>query len=102
MDSSWYRPKAALGDGSLPTCASWATLTLVRDQYVFRVQKDRIYYVLLSIANLATSVSRDRLLSVGTCLGKITKTGKVKLHITALPILAEHCRYKIWVKVRGS
>lgn len=39
------------------------------DRYVFRIQKDRVYYVLLSIANLATSISRDKLLSLGTCLG---------------------------------
>ena len=46
-----------------------------------------VYYVLLSMANLATTVARDNLLSLGTCLGKMTKTGKFKLHITALPIL---------------
>lgn len=39
------------------------------DRYVFRMQKNRVYYVLLSVANLATSVSRDNLLSLGTCLG---------------------------------
>lgn len=39
------------------------------------------------MANLATTVARENLLSLGTCLGKMTKTGKFKLHITALPIL---------------
>ncbi|KAK7940918.1 60S ribosome subunit biogenesis protein NIP7 [Apiospora aurea] len=98
------------------------------DRYVFRVQKTvrlhdfppmrslqmtstnvlgialqtGVYYVLLSMANLATTVSRDNLLSLGTCLGKMTKTGKFKLHITALPILAEHSRYKIWIKPSGE
>ncbi|ORY59100.1 60S ribosome subunit biogenesis protein NIP7 [Pseudomassariella vexata] len=72
------------------------------DRYVFRVNKDRVYYVLLSISNLATSIQRERLLSLGTCLGKFTKTGKFRLHITALPILAEHARYKIWVKPNGE
>ncbi|KAK7970339.1 hypothetical protein PG984_001634 [Apiospora sp. TS-2023a] len=72
------------------------------DRYVFRVQKDRVYYVLLSMANLATTVARENLLSLGTCLGKMTKTGKFKLHITALPILAEHSRYKIWIKPSGE
>ncbi|KAH8157709.1 hypothetical protein CIB48_g10536 [Xylaria polymorpha] len=38
------------------------------DRYVFRLIKDRVYYVLLSIANLATSVARDNLASVGICL----------------------------------
>lgn len=41
------------------------------DRYVFRLQKDRVYYVRLSIANLATSIARDKLLSLGTCLGKL-------------------------------
>ncbi|KAK7924074.1 hypothetical protein PG985_006128 [Apiospora marii] len=95
------------------------------DRYVFRVQKDLlpspmrslqfaianvveialrigVYYVLLSMANLATTVARENLLSLGTCLGKMTKTGKFKLHITALPILAEHSRYKIWIKPSGE
>ncbi len=58
--------------------------------------------VRLSIANLATSVSRDALQSIGVCLGKFTKSGKVKLLITALPVLAEHARYKIWVKPNGE
>ncbi|KAI1492116.1 60S ribosome subunit biogenesis protein NIP7 [Biscogniauxia mediterranea] len=72
------------------------------DRYVFRVVKDRVYYVLLSIANLATSVARDNLASLGVCLGKLTKTGKFRLHITSLPILAAHARYKIWIKPNGE
>lgn len=39
------------------------------DRYVFRINRDRVYYVRLSIANLATSVARDKLLSLGICLG---------------------------------
>ncbi|POS70975.1 60S ribosome subunit biogenesis protein NIP7 [Diaporthe helianthi] len=72
------------------------------DRYVFRIQKDRVYYVRLSIANLAVSLERDKLVSLGICLGKFTKTGKFRLHITSLPILAEHARYKIWVKPNGE
>jgi 60S ribosome subunit biogenesis protein NIP7 len=72
------------------------------DRYVFRVQKDRVYYVRESLANLATSVARDSLLSLGTCLGKFTKTGKFRLHITALDVIAPHARYKVWVKANGE
>lgn len=72
------------------------------DRYVFRVQKDRVYYVRESLANLATSVARDNLLSLGTCLGKFTKTGKFRLHITALDVIAPHARYKVWVKQNGE
>lgn len=42
------------------------------DRYVFRLHQSRCYYVLLSIANLATSVGRDQLLSLGTCLGMLS------------------------------
>lgn len=72
------------------------------DRYVFRIQESRVYYVRESLANLATSVSRDSLLSLGTCLGKFTKTGKFRLHITALDVIAPHARYKIWVKPNGE
>lgn len=72
------------------------------DRYVFRIQESRVYYVRESLANLATSVSRDSLLSLGTCLGKFTKTGKFRLHITALDVIAPHARYKIWVKANGE
>ncbi|KGQ12813.1 60S ribosome subunit biogenesis protein nip7 [Beauveria bassiana D1-5] len=85
------------------------------DRYVFRLQGNRVYYVLLSVANLATSIQRDNLLSLGICLvqhansfcpplltGKFTKTGKFRLHITALPILGEHARWKVWVKSNGE
>lgn len=44
------------------------------DRYVFRLHRDRVYYVLLSIASLATSVSRDKLLSLGVCLGEWAPT----------------------------
>ena len=43
--------------------------------HVFRLQKDRVYYVQESIAKFATSVSRQQLMSLGTCFGKFTKTG---------------------------
>jgi 60S ribosome subunit biogenesis protein NIP7 len=72
------------------------------DRHVFRVQKDRVYYVRESVSNFAVSVSRDKLLSLGTCIGKFTKTGKFRLHITALDIIAPHARYKVWVKPNGE
>jgi len=72
------------------------------DRYVFRIQNNRVYYVRESLSNLATSVARPNLLSLGTCLGKFTKTGKFRLHITALDIIAPHARYKLWVKANGE
>ncbi|KAL8691937.1 MAG: hypothetical protein Q9224_004065 [Gallowayella concinna] len=72
------------------------------ERYVFRLHASRVYYMKLSIANLATSIARDNLLSLGTCLGKFTKTGKFRLHITALDIIAPHARYKVWIKPNGE
>ncbi len=72
------------------------------DRHVFRIQNSRVYYVRESMANFATSVARDNLLSLGTCLGKFTKTGKFRIHITALDIIAPHARYKVWVKPNGE
>ena len=72
------------------------------DRHVFRLHASRVYYLRLSIANLATSIARPNLLSLGTCLGKFTKTGKFRLHITALDAIAPHARYKVWVKRNGE
>ena len=71
------------------------------DQHVFRLQSSRCYYMPLSIANLATSIARPNLLSLGTCIGKFSKTGKFKMHITALDVIAPHARYKLWIKPNG-
>ncbi|KAN0073931.1 hypothetical protein V8E54_007868 [Elaphomyces granulatus] len=71
------------------------------DRYVFRLSQSRVFYVRLSLANWATSIPRDGLLSLGTCLGKFTKSGQFRLHITALPILADHARYKLWIRPNG-
>ena len=56
----------------------------------------------LKMANLATSVARDSLLSLGTCIGKFTKTGQFRMHITALDVVAPHARYKVWIKPNGE
>ncbi len=72
------------------------------DRHVFRLHESRVYYVRLSLANLATSIARDHLLSLGTCVGKFTKTGKFRMHITALDVIAPHARYRLWVKPNGE
>lgn len=41
---------------------------------------------------LACNVSREDLLSFGTCFGKFTKTKKFRLHITALDYLAPYAK----------
>ena len=72
------------------------------DRYVFRLHGSRVYYLRLSVANLATSIPRANLLSVGICVGKFTKTGKFRIHVTALEVIAPHARYKVWIKQNGE
>ncbi|KAF7521038.1 hypothetical protein PCG10_008608 [Penicillium crustosum] len=48
---------------------------------VFRLQGSRVYYVNKEIANLST--------------------GKFRINLTALDLLAQHARYKVWIKANG-
>jgi 60S ribosome subunit biogenesis protein NIP7 len=69
------------------------------ERHFFRLMKgDRVYYLSESLLKAATSISRDNLLHAGTCFGKFTKSGKFRLHITALEYLAQYCKYKVWLK----
>ena len=54
-----------------------------------------MYYLPLSMLALATSVARPNLVSLGTCFGKFSKTGKFKLGITCLDWLAKYAKYKV-------
>ncbi|KAJ4459578.1 putative 60S ribosome subunit biogenesis protein NIP7 [Paratrimastix pyriformis] len=68
------------------------------EEYCFRLHRDRVYYASERLVRAAVSVARDDLVSIGTCFGKFTKTGKFRLHITALDILAQYALFKVWVK----
>lgn len=72
------------------------------DRNVFRVSQQRVFLVRDSIAKFATSISRDKLLSLGTCLGRLTKSGRFRLHISALSLLAEYARHKIYIRPNGE
>jgi hypothetical protein len=54
------------------------------DRFVFRLHQSRCYYVRLSIANMATSISRDKLLSLGTCLGMFFFRAVQEQYLTGL------------------
>ncbi|KAF8078752.1 secretory pathway protein Sec39-domain-containing protein [Lyophyllum atratum] len=51
---------------------------------------------------LGISVARPNLVSLGTCFGKFSKSGKFKLHVTALDYIAQYAKYKIWIKPNGE
>ena len=44
---------------------------------------------------LVVQVSRDKLAHLGTCIGKLTHTGKFRLTIACLDLLAQHAKYKV-------
>lgn len=48
---------------------------------------------------LGISVARPNLISLGTCFGKFSKSGKFKLHITALDYIAQYAKYKVRVLI---
>ncbi|KAE8209523.1 hypothetical protein CF319_g6170 [Tilletia indica] len=73
------------------------------DPHLFRLHKDRVYYVSEPACKLADSVARPQLISLGTCLGKFSKSGgKFRLHITALDLLVQYAKYKVWIKPNGE
>jgi len=47
-----------------------------------------------TIMKLCTNVARDNFISLGTCIGKFTKTKKFKMHITALDLIAPLAKVK--------
>ena len=70
--------------------------------YVFRLHRDRVYYLSTDVLKMAAHVGKDDLLSAGTIFGKFTKSGKFKLNVTCLDYLAKYCKYKVWVKPNGE
>ena len=45
-------------------------------------------------------VARDKLVHLGACIGKLTHSGKFRLTVGALDILAQHARYKVGLRAR--
>eukprot|EP01025_Chloroclados_australasicus_P063649 TRINITY_DN8432_c0_g2_i1.p4 TRINITY_DN8432_c0_g2~~TRINITY_DN8432_c0_g2_i1.p4 ORF type:complete len:180 (-),score=12.19 TRINITY_DN8432_c0_g2_i1:1311-1850(-) len=68
------------------------------EPYCFRLHGKRIFYVKEQLMRKATNVSRDHLISLGTCIGKFTHTNKFRLTIGALDLLSRYAQNKIWLK----
>jgi 60S ribosome subunit biogenesis protein NIP7 len=62
------------------------------EEHCFRLSQTRVYYVATSLLNHARSVPAETLVSMGTCFGKFTKSGKFKLVITCLDYLAQYAK----------
>lgn len=70
--------------------------------------KQHVFYLCIiksdreELCKKATNISRDKLLSLGVCFGKFTKSGKFHLQITCLDYLAQYCTFKVWIKPNGE
>ncbi|XP_053993537.1 uncharacterized protein LOC128884280 [Hylaeus volcanicus] len=72
------------------------------DPHVFRINKERVYYVSARVCKYAGCVPKKQLISLGTCLGKFSKTKKFNLKITCLRWLSLYAINKIWLKPAGE
>lgn len=63
-------------------------------KYCFREKKDRVYYVSEKVLNMGSMMNPDNIISIGTCFGKFTKSGKFRIHITSLDYLAPYAQVK--------
>jgi 60S ribosome subunit biogenesis protein NIP7 len=68
------------------------------EPWVFRVSGSRVYYLAERLLRFAAVVGKKELVSVGVCFGKFSKSKKFKLHVTALPVLAQYAKFKVWIK----
>jgi 60S ribosome subunit biogenesis protein NIP7 len=68
------------------------------EEFCFRLHKERVYYLSQALARRAAHAERDKLVHMGTCFGKFTKSLKFRLHVTCLDYLAQFAKYKVWVK----
>ncbi|KAL0206948.1 hypothetical protein P9112_012659 [Eukaryota sp. TZLM1-RC] len=66
--------------------------------YCFRLHENRVYYFNESLLKASASINRKQLLSIGTCIGKFTHSGRFNLVITCLEYIAPHALHKVWVK----
>lgn len=84
--------------GSITTvCTTWGNPAHVHALWTTArpfILSSRLFFSVHSekILKLATNIARQKLVSVGTCFGKFTKTSKFRLHITALDFLAPYAK----------
>lgn len=68
------------------------------DEHVFRLHKNRIWYIPKELAKLASCVAKSNLMGIGVLFAKVTHNGHIRIQITALEHIAQYAVFKIWVK----
>jgi len=54
------------------------------------------------ISLVCMQIARDKLVSLGTCVGKFTHSGKFRLTIGCLDLLSQYAKYKVRFKFVSS
>eukprot|EP01017_Pseudomicrothorax_dubius_P010616 TRINITY_DN13807_c0_g2_i1.p1 TRINITY_DN13807_c0_g2~~TRINITY_DN13807_c0_g2_i1.p1 ORF type:complete len:192 (+),score=51.96 TRINITY_DN13807_c0_g2_i1:99-674(+) len=72
------------------------------EPHVFRLIKSRVFYMSETQMKLASNFGADTIISVGICVGKFTKTGKFRLGVSAIELIAKFAKAKVWVKHGGE
>jgi len=70
--------------------------------YVFRLHRNRVYFCDEELLKVASHFDRKYLISIGTCIGKFTKSNKFRILITSLDYLSKFAKNKIWLKPNGE
>lgn len=70
--------------------------------YLFRLHKERVYYMSERLLQSAGHIPKKSLMSVGVCMGKFTHSRKFRLAITCLDYLARLAQYRVWLKPSGE
>eukprot|EP00920_Eleutheroschizon_duboscqi_P014725 GHVT01034126.1.p1 GENE.GHVT01034126.1~~GHVT01034126.1.p1 ORF type:complete len:158 (+),score=32.97 GHVT01034126.1:1112-1585(+) len=70
--------------------------------HVFRLHRERVFYMSANLAKQAACIGRKQLLCAGIALGRFSKSRKFRLAITSLDCLARFAPYKVWLKPAGQ
>ena len=71
-------------------------------QHVFRIVRNKVYYLSASVLKQCSIFSKDQLLHAGTLLGQFSKKQKFRLAVTSLGLLAKYATCKVWLKTSGE
>ena len=72
------------------------------DLHLFRLHRERVFYMSERILKHAGHIPRKQLLSAGVCLGKFTHSKKFRLTVTCLDYLARLAKFRVWLKSSGE
>merc|ERR1712046_528575 len=72
-----------------------------QELYFFRERERFIYFVRDSLIRRASSLLKDNLVSYGTCIGKVSHSGRFRLTIGAMDLISLKSDKKVWLE-RGS